>query len=197
MVVVDFITKERSVCLYDDNKDSADGTLNLTSASHNSTLYSITSLLYSQLVNSVKIRQFEQRDTDVVIQLANNFASFDGSTTEEDLKITHAFPEGFIVAEEDGNVVGLAYGHFRDVPEEVLDKWGVSKVATIELLVVDPKYRKHGIGTSLIDSLIGIFKKAGVDMIGLTSPKEAGQAKRLYEKIGFEISAYHMRKKLD
>ncbi|MHA1485321.1 MAG: GNAT family N-acetyltransferase [Candidatus Thorarchaeota archaeon] len=148
-------------------------------------------------MNSVKIRQFEQRDTNVVIQLANDFAFFDGPTTEEDLKITHAFPEGFIVAEEDGNVVGLAYGYFREVPKEVLDNWGVSKVATIELLVVDPKYREHGIGTSLIDSLIGIFKKVGADMIGLTCPVGASYAKHLYENQGFKISAYHMRKKLD
>lgn len=165
--------------------------------SQNLTLYSITSLLYSQLVNSVKIRQFEQRDTNVVIQLANDFASFDGPTTEEDLKITQAFPEGFIVAEEEGKVVGLIYGYFKDVPKEVLHNWEVSKVATIELLVVDPKYRKHGIGTSLIDNLIGIFKKTGVDMIGLTCPKGASHAKYLYENQGFEISAYHMRKKLD
>ena len=144
----------------------------------------------------MKIRQFEQRDTDVVIQLANDFASFDGPTTEEDLKVTHAFPEGFIVAEKDGNVVGLAYAYFREVPKEVLDNWGVSKVATIELLVVNPKYRKHGIGTSLIENLIGIFNKAGVDMIGLTCPVGASSAKRLYENHGFEISAYHMRKKL-
>jgi len=148
-------------------------------------------------VNSVKIRQFEQSDTDVVIQLANDFASFDGPTTEEDLKVTYAFPEGFIVAEKDGNMVGLAYGYFREVPKEVLDNWGVSKVATIELLVVDPKYRKHGIGTSLVENLTEIFKKAGVDMIGLTCPEGAGPAKRLYENHGFEISAYHMRKKLD
>jgi len=49
-------------------------------------------------VNSVKIRQFEQSDTGIVIQLVNDFAFFDGPTTEEDLKITHAFPKGFIVA---------------------------------------------------------------------------------------------------
>ena len=162
-----------------------------------STIYSITSLLHNQLVNSVKIRQFEQRDTKVVIQLANDFAFFNGPTTEDDLKITHAFPEGFIVAEKDGEIVGLVYGYFKDVPKEVLDNWGVSKVATIELLVVDPKYRKYGIGTSLVESLIEIFKKAGVDMIVLTCPEGDSHAKQLYENHGFEISAYHMRKKLD
>lgn len=145
----------------------------------------------------MKIRRFEQRDTEAVIQLANDFAFFDGPTTEEDLKVTHAFPDGFLVAEEGGKVVGLAYGYFKDVPKEVLENWGVSKVATIELLVVDPKYRNRGIGASLVENLIAIFKKAGADMIGLTSPEGAGHAKQLYEKVGFKISAYHMRKKLD
>ncbi|MHA1864760.1 MAG: GNAT family N-acetyltransferase [Candidatus Thorarchaeota archaeon] len=145
----------------------------------------------------MKIRQFEQTDTDFVIRLANEFAFFDGPTTEDDLKITQAFPEGFIVAEEDERIVGLIYGYFKDVPKGVLDNWGVSKVATIELLVVDPNYRNRGIGSSLIESLIAIFKEAGADMIGLSSPKGASQAKHLYEKAGFEISAYHMRKKLD
>jgi len=63
--------------------------------------------------------------------------------------------------------------------------------------VVDPEYRKHGIGATLVESLIEIFKKARVDMIGLTCPVEASHAKQIYENHGFEISAYHMRKKLD
>lgn len=162
-----------------------------------STIYSITSLLHNQSVNCVKIRQFEQTDTDIVIRLANEFAFFDGPTTEDDLKITQAFPQGFIVAEEDGEIVGLVYGFFKDVPKEVLDSWGVSKVATIELLVVDPEYRNRGIGSSLLEHLTAIFKEAGADMIGLTSPEGASHAKQLYKKAGFEINAYHMRKKLD
>ncbi|TFG95383.1 GNAT family N-acetyltransferase [Candidatus Thorarchaeota archaeon] len=154
----------------------------------------ISLLQYS--VNIVKIRQFEQRDTDVVVRLANDFAFFDGPTTEEDLKITHAFPEGFIVAEEEDKVVGLAYGYFREVPEDVLKTWGVSKVATIELLVVDSEYEKQGIGTMLLKSLIEILKQSGADLIGLTCPVQAERAKGLYEKVGFDISAYHMRMKL-
>jgi ribosomal protein S18 acetylase RimI-like enzyme len=145
----------------------------------------------------MKIRQFEQKDTDVVVQLANDFAFFDGPITEEDLKITQAFPEGFIVAEERKKVVGLVYGYFRDVPKEVLKTWGVSKVATIELLVVDPKYGNQGIGTLLLESLIEILKHAGTDLIGLTCPIQAEQARQLYEKVGFEVRAYHMRLKLN
>lgn len=144
----------------------------------------------------MKIRQFDQKDTDAAVQLVNDFALFDGPISADDLKVTQAFPEGFIVA-EDGRIVGLVYGYFKDVPKEVLDNWKVSKVATIELLVVDPKYAQQGIGTLLLEKLIGILKHAGADMISLTCPVEASQAKRLYENAGFEISAYHMRLKLN
>jgi len=137
------------------------------------------------------------RDTDSIIQLANDYALFDGPINDDDLKVTHAFPEGFIVAEENHNIVGFVFGYFREVPEAVLETWGVSKVATIELLVVDPEYRKQGIGKLLLESLIKTFRQSGTDMIGLTCPVNAEDARHLYEKLGFEISAYHMRRRLD
>ena len=145
----------------------------------------------------MNIRQFNENDLEAVLSLANDYAFFDGPLQEEDLTITHAFPEGFIVAEENEKIIGLAYGYFRDVPKDVLDTWEVSKVATIELLVVDQKYEKRGVGTMLLENLIEILKQAGADLIGLTCPVQAGSAKRLYEKMGFEVSAYHMRKRLD
>ena len=148
-------------------------------------------------MNFLKIRQFEQKDADTVVQLANDYAFFDGPTSEVDLKVTQSFPEGFIVAEEDGEVIGLAYGYFKDVPKEVLANWKVSKVATIELLVVNPKYAKQRVGTALLEKLIEILKQSGTDLIMLTCPVQAEHAKQLYEKIGFKINAYHMRMKLN
>jgi GNAT superfamily N-acetyltransferase len=145
----------------------------------------------------MQIRQFETRDTQAAIQLANEYALFDGPISESDLTITHAFPEGVLVAEEDNRIVGLVYGYFREVPSSVLETWGVSKVATIELLVVHSEYTGKGVGTLLLERLIEVFRQAGVDLIGLTCPVKASEAKHLYEKHGFEISAYHMRKKLD
>jgi len=141
------------------------------------------------------IRQFHQNDTNAVLSLANDFAFFDGPLHERDLAITHAFPEGFIVAEEVEKVVGLAYGYFKDVPKEVLDTWKVSKVATIELLAVDQMYEKRGVGTALLEKLIEILRQGGAELIGLTCPVRANTAKHLYEKMGFEVSAYHMRKR--
>jgi ribosomal protein S18 acetylase RimI-like enzyme len=145
----------------------------------------------------LQIRQFEERDAAKVIQLANDHAFFDGPTHEDDLKITHAFPGGFLVAVDDDKVVGFAYGYFKDVPMEVLSNWGVSKVATIELLVVDPQYRNQGIGSTLLEHLLTVFRQADTDLIGLHCPVQAIEAKQLYERFGFEVSAFHMRKRLD
>lgn len=145
----------------------------------------------------LKIRQFETGDTESIIHLANKYAFFDGPISKEDLTITHSFPQGFIVAEENKKIIGFVYGYFRDVPAEVLAHWGVAKVATIELLVVEFSHRNRGVGTELLNRLIGIFSEAGVNLIGLHCPVGAVEAKQLYEKMGFEISAYHMRKKLD
>jgi ribosomal protein S18 acetylase RimI-like enzyme len=145
----------------------------------------------------LQIRQFEERDAAKVIQLANDHAFFDGPIHESDLEITRAFPEGFLVAEEDNKVVAFVYGYFKEVPVEVLANWKVSKVAYIDLLVVHPEYRNQGVGGALIEQVLAIFKQAGADLMGLHCPVQAIEAKQLYERFGFEISAFHMRKKLD
>lgn len=144
----------------------------------------------------MRIRQFEERDTDAVIKLANEHAFFDGPTHKRDLDITQAFPQGFLVAENEDTIIGFVYSYFRDVPTEVLANWNVSKVATIELLAVNPDYRNQGTGTALLGRLLEIFKEAGTDLVGLHCPVQATDAKQLYERFGFEISAYHMRKRL-
>ena len=60
----------------------------------------------------------------------------------------------------------ICLGYFKDAPDDVLARWGVSKVGEIVLMAVDENYRNRGIGT----------------------------AKNLYDKLGFEVRAYHMKK---
>ena len=62
----------------------------------------------------------------------------------------------------------------------------VWKKAWIEDIVVDEEYRKHGIGTKLIQHAIEIAKASGVLSLNFTSRPGKEAANRLYERLGFE-----------
>ena len=143
-----------------------------------------------------EIRPFRKDDANKVVELANAYASFDGTTSEADLEITSYFPRGFWVAEAEGKIVGFVYGYFKDVPGDVLERWKATKVGHVTLMVVAPSHRKMGIGRALLAKLLGEFKAAGADLVLLDCPAEAVDAKRLYEKIGFEPRFCGMKKRL-
>ena len=142
------------------------------------------------------IRKFTTSDLKDVLHLAREYTSFDGETNESDFAIAAQFPEGFLIAEENSEVIGFVFAHFVDVPSSVLSEWGASKVSEISLLAVDEKHRKKGVGTALIQRVLKELKTCGADMILLNCPAEATAAKRLYDKIGFENRAYYMKMEL-
>lgn len=144
----------------------------------------------------LEIRIFRSEDMTNVLQLANMYAAFDGTTSEADLVVSRFFPNGFWVAEEDGEVVGFAFGYFKDVPGEVLTRWGAFKIGEIMLVAVDANHRNKGIGTALLRRVLEELKKAEADRVILHCPAEAIEAKRLYDKLGFNTRAYHMAKLL-
>lgn len=142
------------------------------------------------------MRNFRDEDTAAVLELANRYAAFDGSTSEADLAVTADFPNGFWVAEDEGRTVGFAYGYFRDVPDQVLKGWGATKVGCVALMAVEPGHRRKGIGAALLQRLLRAFREGGADLVLLDCPSEAVEAKKLYDKMGFETRFYGMKKNL-
>jgi len=131
--------------------------------------------------------------------LSSKHASFDASPTLADTEGLYArSPEYFYVAvEASGSVVGFITGYERKgIPEEVLHNWNASRVGYIDLMAVSVSNRRRGVGSSLLNKLLETFRANEIDMVILDVPAEQKPAVRLYEKSGFEVRAFNMRKYL-
>lgn len=85
-----------------------------------------------------------------------------------------------LVAEENDLIVGAvwvrcikAFGHVDDVTPEFA-------------ISVYPQYRKHGIGTSLMKSMIQLLKEKGYEKSSLAVQKD-NYAVSMYQEVGFRI----------
>jgi len=91
-----------------------------------------------------------------------------------------------LVSEINGKIKGFIIG--------TTEKTGESRIGRIEMVFVDPKYRKIGIGTELIKKILSNFNKSGVKNVYAINPVKNKNAKKLYEKLGFRLKAYHFWK---
>lgn len=144
----------------------------------------------------IKIRPLIRSDIKQVLTLARRHGAFDQVPTESALELAPGFPKGFLVGEDDGQVIGFAYGHLREVPAEVLHKWSAKKVGYLSLMAVNPNYRRNGIGEALLQGVLNAMKEAGVDLVLLDCPSEAKEARALYGKLGFTVRAEAMAKRI-
>ncbi len=68
--------------------------------------------------------------------------------------------------------------------------------AQIEGVRVMSRMRGRGIGHVLIDHLLGEARRAGADIVQLTTDKRRGDAHRFYERLGFEATHLGMKRSL-
>lgn len=64
-----------------------------------------------------------------------------------------------------------------------------SRVAVLEDMIVDPSYRKQGIGTKLIQYALEDGKSNGCKRVTLLTDKENLKAQKFYRDCGFDLSA--------
>jgi ribosomal protein S18 acetylase RimI-like enzyme len=144
------------------------------------------------------IRRYEKNDEIAVLQLSQKYASWDFTPTEADIQGFHSSePDFFLVAELNQKIIGFIYGReSKNIHGEVLRKWKATRVGSVEVLAVEEKYRRRGIGSQLLKSLFQAFTERGIDTVTLSTPAEEIAAKRLYDKLGFEIRGFFLKKKL-
>ncbi len=146
-----------------------------------------------------RVRRCADKDLREVFRIAEKYTSFDAKPTLVDIEGLYARnPEFFFVAhDEHGSIVGFITGYERKgIPENVLRTWNATRVGYVDLMAVDIPFRRKGVGTALVDTLLEHFSRVGIDLVLLDVPAKEEAAVRLYKGAGFETRAYNMRKYL-
>ena len=146
----------------------------------------------------VELSKYAPEDLKAVTELAQRFSSFDTTPTLADIEGMYSrSPEYFFVAKDHGSAIGFVTGYERKgIPDEVLQSWSSKRVGYVDLMAVDPNFRRKGVGMALMNMLLDQFQRNGIDTVHLDVPVEQEAAVGLYRKIGFKVRAYNMRKRL-
>jgi len=134
----------------------------------------------------IKIRQYRPSDMPQVREIEISSLKF---VTPVSLlsRFYEIIPEGFLVAEMHGKIVGYIIGNMQNGSE-----------GHILAIAVDPKHRKQGIGTALIKNIYKVLKKQGANKVRVELKLYNTGAKEFYSNMGFEESSiikgyYRMR----
>ncbi len=131
----------------------------------------------------VRIRDVRSKDMQAILSIEYKcFKDPYPLSLLNHLYATH--PDGFLVAEADGKILGYVIGVIR---------WG----ATGHILAVatDPPYQRRNIGSALMEHIISRLRANGAKLVRLEVRKSNAEAQQFYLKLGFrereEIPYYY------
>ena len=140
-------------------------------------------------MNDLKIRRVKDNDLDDCYRVESACYTSDGATREKIQKRIKLFPEGFLVAESKGQIIGLINSASTDkediTDEELKDMVGHVKDGrniVIFSLAVSPEFRGNGISKQLMSRFIEISKDLKKEKILLLCKSELIL---YYENYGF------------
>lgn len=123
------------------------------------------------------IRGFEPKDLSRVLEIAESSLS-EYYTNNLVIDLYEAWPDGFRVYESDGKIIGFVIGS-RIKPNE----------ARILMFAVDRKYRRQGVGETLMHDFIDFCGRNGFISIKLEVKTDNEGAIIFYKKYGFAITS--------
>jgi len=130
---------------------------------------------------AVTIRDAEPGDAAAVAGLLGQLGyPSDREATARRLERLRIVGDRVVVAELDGQVVGLA--HLQVTPTIELDR----PAAKIGALGVDESHRRQGIGRALVEAMESEARARGCGVIFLTTSERRDEAHAFYEHLGLE-----------
>jgi len=143
-------------------------------------------------MEQVRIRACTPHDIDSVIALERQweqeeiaYGDFNPMSREVYLAILERFPEYFLVAESDGQLVG--YSHASTDREQRVEIIPASEpYVEIEDIYVQPDFRDRDIGGALLERIFEVARQEGIQrfIVGTLS-KETDKILRFYRSHGF------------
>jgi len=123
----------------------------------------------------IKLRKFKLSDLNRILEIEQSSFSIDAYPKERFERLAKLHPQDFIVAENQGKILGyiIAYNS--------------SGNGNLDSIAIDPKYRKLGIGSQLVNYTIERFKKMGLKKVFLEVRTTNKKAISFFKKLGFEI----------
>lgn len=132
---------------------------------------------------SILIRPINQNDKSRWLQLFKDYIEFYESHLSDAQyeltwqRINSEYNMHGLVAEKDGQVVGLAHYIFRP------DTWEIADFCYLEDLYVDTKVRGGGVGRALIKAVEQIATEKGSKRLYWTTAEDNEVARKLYDKL--------------
>jgi ribosomal-protein-alanine N-acetyltransferase len=127
-----------------------------------------------QMNDMIKIRNFKKGDMQTILDIEYQCFS-DPYPLSLLNRLYETYPDGFLVAELNGKVVGYIIGAVR---------WG--GYGHILAIAVDIEHRKMGVGTALALNMLERFRSKGVKTVRLEVRKSNMTARNFYLKLGFK-----------
>ncbi|MFO8102291.1 MAG: GNAT family N-acetyltransferase [Dehalococcoidia bacterium] len=129
----------------------------------------------------IKIRPMEQHDLDAIFDIDNKISAVERAFTYAEMIDGYIGGDigASVVAEIDGRVIGFALAAVTYVPEQV------TEACTIQVVGVDPDYRRRGIARKLVGALMENCRAKGLKLIRIMIDQHDSQLQGLFESMDF------------
>jgi ribosomal-protein-alanine N-acetyltransferase len=150
------------------------------------TFYALSQMEIERLQETFTLRKFAPNDLQGVIQinrvcLPENYSDFFF------VDLYRRFPETFIVAEENGKIVGYVMCRI-EAGLASLGFSGLIKKGHIVSIAVMPELRRKGMGQAIVNKVMEAMKRYNAKQCYLEVRVTNDPAISLYRKLGFEVT---------